>query len=59
MCFVQERLCSSLEISNAVGHLVLGDLYQAHNLKRMALQFVVSTHYLLSCNTFNKLLCGY
>jgi len=37
----EEKLCSSLEISNSVGHLVLGDLYQASNLKRMALQFVV------------------
>ena len=57
----EEKLCSSLEISNSVNHLILGDLYQvtysrpifqqplmlfsltyqAQNLKRMALQFVV------------------
>merc|ERR1719219_2751239 len=36
----EERLCNNLEINNAVGHLVLGDLYQAHNLKNLALQFV-------------------
>jgi len=37
----EEKLCSNLEISNSVNHLILGDLYQAHNLKRMSLQFVV------------------
>jgi len=37
----EDKLCSSLEITNSVNHLILGDLYQAHNLKRMALQFVV------------------
>jgi len=37
----EERLCNSLEIGNSVGHLVLGDMYQAQQLKRMALQFVV------------------
>jgi len=37
----EERLCNTLEINNAVGHLVLGDMYQAHNLKSLALQFVV------------------
>jgi len=37
----EDRLCNSLEIGNAVGHLVLGDLYQANNLKNLALQFVV------------------
>jgi len=37
----EEKLCNSLEISNSVSHLVLGDMYQAYNLKRMALQFVV------------------
>jgi len=37
----EERLCASLEINNAVGHLVLGDMYQAHALKSLALQFVV------------------
>jgi len=37
----EERLCSSLEIGNCVTYLVLGDMYQAHQLKRMALSFVV------------------
>lgn len=37
----EERLCNITDISNAVAHLVLGDMYQAVGLKRMALQFVV------------------
>jgi len=37
----EERLCNSLEIGNSVSHLVLGDMYQAQQLKRMSLQFVV------------------
>merc|ERR1719219_1839027 len=37
----EEKLCNSLEIGNSVHHLVLGDMYQALNLKRMALGFVV------------------
>ena len=38
----EEKLCGSLEIGNSVNSLVLGDMYQAPNLKRMAMQFVVS-----------------
>jgi len=37
----EERLCATLEIGNSVRHLVLGDMYQAAALKRMAMQFVV------------------
>jgi len=37
----EERLCNSLEIGNSVSYLVMGDMYQAHQLKRMALAFVV------------------
>lgn len=37
----EEKLCSCLEIGNSVNYLVLGDMYQAPNLKRMAMQFVV------------------
>lgn len=37
----EERLCNNLEIGNSVSHLVLGDMYQALQLKRMALSFVV------------------
>merc|ERR1711862_765200 len=37
----EEKLCNSLEIGNSVSHLVLGDMYQAQQLKRMSLQFVV------------------
>jgi len=39
MC--EDKLCNSTNIDNAVANLVLGDMYQAHNLKRMALSFVV------------------
>jgi len=39
MC--EEKLCNSTSIENAVANLVLGDMYQAHHLKKMALSFVV------------------
>ena len=36
----EEKLCSSLEVSNSVELLVLADLYQASKLRRMALKLV-------------------
>ena len=36
----EEKLCSSLEVSNSVELLVLADLYQASKLRRMALRLV-------------------
>ena len=36
----EEKLCSSLEVSNSVELLVLADLYQAPKLRRMALRLV-------------------
>ena len=36
----EDKLCSKLEVSNSVEFLVLGDLHQASNLKRMALRLV-------------------
>ena len=36
----EEKLCSSLEISNSVELLVLADLHQASKLRRMALRLV-------------------
>jgi len=37
----EDKLCSTTNIDNAVANLVLGDMYQAHHLKKMALSFVV------------------
>jgi len=39
MC--EDKLCSTTNIDNAVANLVLGDMFQAHHLKKMALSFVV------------------
>ena len=39
MC--EDKLCSSLEISNSVEYLVLGDLHKADNLRQMALRLIV------------------
>merc|ERR1712045_981578 len=36
----EEKLCSSLEISNSIELLVLADLHQASKLRRMALRLV-------------------
>ena len=40
MC--EDKLCSSLEISNSVEYLVLGELHNAENLRKMALGLVVN-----------------
>ena len=37
----EEGLCSTLEATNCVEYLVLGDMYQTFNLKRMAMRLVV------------------
>ena len=37
----EERLCSTLEVTNCVEYLVLGDMYQTFKLKRMALRLIV------------------
>ena len=37
----EERLCSTLEVTNCVEYLVLGDMYYAFKLKEMALRLVV------------------
>ena len=39
MC--EDKLCSSLEISNSVQYLVLGELHHADNLRQMALRLIV------------------
>ena len=39
MC--EDKLCSSLEISNSVEYLVLGNLHNADNLRQMALRLIV------------------
>ena len=38
----EEKLCSTLAVENSLEYLVLGDLYQASNLKAKALQLVVT-----------------
>lgn len=37
----EEKLCSTTSIENAVEHLILGDIYRAQTLKKMAMSFVV------------------
>ena len=39
----EEKLCNSLEISNSVNHLILGDLYQATNYISCLLLLIAST----------------
>ena len=39
----EEKLCNSLEISNSVNHLILGDLYQATNYISGLLLLIAST----------------
>ena len=36
----EENLCSTLEISNSIEYLVLGDMHQADKLRRMALRMI-------------------
>ena len=36
----EENLCSTLEITNSIEYLVLGDLHQADKLRRMALRMI-------------------
>ena len=38
----EDKLCSTLEISNSIEHLVFGDMHQADKLKRMALKMIAS-----------------
>ena len=38
----EDRLCSSLEVSNSIEYLIFGDMYQASKLKRMSLRMVAS-----------------
>jgi len=40
-CLCEEKLCSTTSLDNAVEHLVLGDMYRAPMLKKMAMSFVV------------------
>ena len=35
-----EKLCCNLDAKNCLNYLILGDLYQAHNLRKAALQFI-------------------
>ena len=36
----EENLCSSLEITNSIEYLVLGDMHRADKLRRMALRVI-------------------
>ena len=36
----EDKLCLTLEISNSIEYLVLGDMHQADKLKRMALKMI-------------------
>ena len=38
----EDRLCSALKVGNSIEYLILGDLYQASKLRRMALRMVAS-----------------
>ena len=35
-----EHLCRDIDIENCISHLMMGDLYQADNLKKSSLQFI-------------------
>ena len=37
-----EKLCCNLDAKNCLNYLILGDLYQARNLRKAALQFITS-----------------
>ena len=38
----EDKLCSSLNISNSIDYLIFGDMYKASKLRRIALQMVTS-----------------
>ena len=38
----EDRLCSSLEVSNSIEYLIFGDMYQASKLRRMSMRMVAS-----------------
>ena len=58
MC--EDKLCSSLEISNSLQYLVLGELHNADNLRQMALRLIVKNmNMIVDSDVFKSLMIKY